>query len=93
MKRPKPVIVTKVDAILCFSCLDTVYSRARHDFRSCSCGNVSIDGGFDYTKISWRPGSLFEQFNVEVIASKQQLWNDWSTGADIYGVIPNSKGT
>ena len=37
-----------VNAIQCPRCGDTIYSRTRHDYRSCSCGSVSIDGGFDY---------------------------------------------
>ena len=26
-------------------CGDTIFSRTRHDFRSCYCGNLSVDGG------------------------------------------------
>ena len=36
--------------IKCLKCLDTIQSFDRHDFKWCSCGNVFIDGGFDYIR-------------------------------------------
>jgi hypothetical protein len=47
------------DAIHCLSCDDVIYSVMRHDFRSCTCGSVSIDGGRDYTSISYKPNSSY----------------------------------
>jgi len=32
-------------AILCKRCNETIESKEDHDFRTCSCGAVSIDGG------------------------------------------------
>ena len=40
-----------VKAIKCLKCKDVIYSRAIHDFRWCSCGNMAVDGGFSYLKI------------------------------------------
>lgn len=34
-----------INAIKCLMCGDTIFSRTSHDFRSCYCGNVSVDGG------------------------------------------------
>lgn len=34
-----------INASKCLMCGDIVFSRARHDFRSCYCGNLSVDGG------------------------------------------------
>jgi hypothetical protein len=34
----------------CLKCNDVVRSRNRHDFRSCKCGNLSVDGGSCYSK-------------------------------------------
>ena len=31
----------------CPNCLDDLYSNARHDLTSCSCGWFEVDGGFD----------------------------------------------
>jgi hypothetical protein len=34
----------------CLVCLDVLVSLEQHDFNSCSCGNLSVDGGKAYTK-------------------------------------------
>lgn len=38
----------------CLECGDVVESKTRHDFKTCSCGNLSVDGGHDYLKRSAR---------------------------------------
>ena len=38
----------KRNAIKCNHCGDVIESTHRHDFKSCSCGTVSVDGGKDY---------------------------------------------
>jgi tRNA(Ile2) C34 agmatinyltransferase TiaS len=40
----------------CDMCNEEVESKFRHDFRSCSCNNISVDGGKDYIKRSWGGG-------------------------------------
>jgi hypothetical protein len=37
-------------AIFCKHCKNIIYSRSRHDYRSCDCGKCSIDGGFSYSR-------------------------------------------
>lgn len=39
-----------VNAVLCLRCGTVAASYHRHDFRTCLCGEVAVDGGFDY----WR---------------------------------------
>lgn len=34
----------------CTHCLQVVESKYRHDFRSCKCGAIHVDGGKDYIK-------------------------------------------
>lgn len=77
---------TQVDAIVCDSCGDTIFSRARHDMRWCTCENVGIDGGFDYFKVS---GNLtrFKRVRITVMASKNQLYDDWNKNINKYGII------
>lgn len=75
----------KIYAIKCLDCGDTVYSRARHDFRSCSCGNVFIDGGFDYTWIGVK--GPYEHKEIEIATTKEILYDDWATGKDKFGLI------
>jgi predicted phosphodiesterase len=36
--------------IRCKKCGDIIESKTRHDFRTCSCGAVAVDGGCDYLK-------------------------------------------
>jgi hypothetical protein len=38
------------NAAKCLSCGDVLESKYRHDFMTCSCGCVSVDGGMDYIK-------------------------------------------
>lgn len=40
----------------CLKCGDIIESIDRHDYIQCSCGNISIDGGKDYLKRSYRDG-------------------------------------
>jgi hypothetical protein len=36
----------------CRKCGDIVWSTHRHDFTRCSCGAISLDGGYDYSRTS-----------------------------------------
>lgn len=40
------------NAAHCLDCGDTIRSRNRHDFVTCSCGNISVDGGSWYARRS-----------------------------------------
>lgn len=42
----------------CRNCNTTIESRHRHDFVSCQCGSIFVDGGNDY----WRAGGSAENF-------------------------------
>lgn len=42
--------------IACPRCGDEVYSNSRHDFESCLCGAVFIDGGWDYKRVGYDEG-------------------------------------
>ena len=44
----EPIIVR--NAARCRACGDVVESRHRHDYRTCSCGKVSVDGGHAYLR-------------------------------------------
>lgn len=35
---------------MCADCGDHIASFNRHDYRSCKCGNISVDGGVDYLR-------------------------------------------
>ena len=43
--------------IQCKLCGDIIESKHRHDFVTCKCGNLSIDGGLDeYTWMNFKQG-------------------------------------
>ena len=55
MTKPKSKEAKKemtIIAIKCKKCNHIIWSRHRHDYRSCKCGAVAIDGGRDYTKVN-----------------------------------------
>ena len=42
------------NAAVCGVCGEYIRSNNRHDFKTCSCGNVSVDGGSWYAKRSFK---------------------------------------
>lgn len=38
------------NAIQCKKCGDIIESTYRHDYKTCSCGSCSVDGGHDYLR-------------------------------------------
>jgi hypothetical protein len=39
-----------LNAVLCDLCNVVIWSGDRHEFRTCECGNISVDGGLDYLR-------------------------------------------
>lgn len=39
-----------INRAVCNKCYEAVASVHRHDFKTCSCGNLSVDGGHDYPR-------------------------------------------
>lgn len=42
------------NAVRCNYCNSVIESTHRHDYKTCECGHVSVDGGKDYKKRLWR---------------------------------------
>lgn len=42
------------NAIKCVNCGDVIESKYTHDFKYCSCGTVSVDGGLSYLRRSYK---------------------------------------
>lgn len=38
------------NAVICNKCDDFIFSKHRHDFVSCKCGNICVDGGQEYLR-------------------------------------------
>lgn len=81
---------TVVTAVQCPKCKAKIYSRAVHDYHSCPCGHVSVDGGFDYFKVACTTAaeapSVTEQIPLLTV-SKKDLYDDWALEKNKYGVI------
>ena len=62
-KMKKIIIINRV---LCEKCNDIVVSNSNHDFVSCHCGNISIDGGKYYLKRSWENDPNFIELSEQI---------------------------
>ena len=49
----------KRNAAQCLKCGDVIESRYRHDFQTCSCGALSVDGGKDEPRRVYEDESQF----------------------------------
>lgn len=81
-----------VMAVVCPLCGDTIYSRARHDFHFCYCGNLFVDGGQEYLRF----GAIVDinkikQLTTEINCDKKQLYDDWNKDINNYGWIRDEK--
>ena len=77
----------KVSAIQCNDCRDIIYSRARHDFRWCTCKNCAIDGGLDYLRVI---GDGYKMKSLVIESTKEELYNDWNNSKDLFGLVSNT---
>lgn len=51
------------NAVRCRSCATVIISDHRHDYVTCPCGKVSVDGGRDYLKRATRNGGDYEELS------------------------------
>lgn len=54
------------NAARCTNCGDEIESKHRHDYRTCSCGNLSVDGGKDYIRRGFREENSFDELSEEI---------------------------
>ena len=86
----------KIKALKCPVCEDLIFSRALHDYRSCSCGAIAIDGGLTpYNKITWDGDKVdptkLEWIEIKIKESKKEIYNDWNKRIDKLGLIKKSE--
>lgn len=48
-----PGEIVHLNKIKCDACQDEIESTHVHDFRSCKCGRVFVDGGHEYRRTGW----------------------------------------
>jgi hypothetical protein len=57
------------NGVECLKCGDVLYSVYCHDFHTCKCGKVAVDGGRDYLKISGNVGE-WRQITFDLVENK-----------------------
>lgn len=53
-----------VNRIRCKHCGDIIESHTTHDFKACSCGTVSVDGGHDYLRRGVKKQEDYQELSV-----------------------------
>lgn len=53
------------NALFCHKCENVIYSKYRHDFQTCRCESISIDGGKDYIKVSAMSNAEYEHVTID----------------------------
>ena len=55
------VIINKAQ---CLKCKDIIESKHVHDYKTCSCGNLSVDGGLEYCKRNCQDFLAYKEMSV-----------------------------
>ena len=76
----------KITARRCPNCKDVLYSRAQHDFRTCGCGDTSVDGGPGVERTIYKK-EIPENVELDVNVTKDQLYDDWNNRINKYGIV------
>jgi len=50
----------------CLDCGDLIFSAHRHDFQTCSCENLSVDGGMDYIRRAYATDANIQEMSLEL---------------------------
>jgi hypothetical protein len=61
------------NAIRCLSCETVIESKSRHDFVTCPCGRVSVDGGLEYNRILWKGDEGLTYENLAVYETPEEV--------------------
>lgn len=59
--EPKPGFL---NAAKCLKCGDVIQSRFRHEYVSCKCGDISVDGGTSYIKRSFTEAAQWQEIRT-----------------------------
>lgn len=51
------------NTIKCLKCGDVIYSAHVHDYKTCKCGAVAVDGGSEYLK---RTGTSYQELSIVI---------------------------
>ena len=60
----------------CLLCTMEIESKDRHDFRSCRCGALSVDGGKDYLRRLYKEDDQWEETSkIEEVPDPEDDYN------------------
>lgn len=54
-----------VNKVRCKKCDEIIESKSTYDFKTCKCGSISIDGGKEYQKVSWKSDNPAKRSSAE----------------------------
>ena len=61
------------NAIKCNPCGDIIESESTHDFKTCSCGRVSVDGGHEYLKRCFQKEGDYGELSETVLTLDEAI--------------------
>jgi len=61
------------NAAKCLQCGDVVESTHVRDFKTCSCGSLSVDGGLEYTRRLFITRNSYDELSMYTQRSKREL--------------------
>ena len=79
-----------IKAYRCKKCEDVIFSRAKHDYRSCSCGAIAVNGGIEFFRVTSR-NQFPETVALDLDITKEELYADWNSRKDEFGWIKSGK--
>lgn len=57
----------------CAKCGQIIFSRSRHDFVSCKCGALSVDGGMEYQRIVGNLDNMIDRSMYIPLKAKEDI--------------------
>ncbi|CAB4142583.1 hypothetical protein UFOVP434_21 [uncultured Caudovirales phage] len=68
----------KINKTRCKRCNTTITSSHRHDFRTCPCGAISVDGGKDYLRRAWQSSLGTKDELIEELSEYYEENTEWT---------------
>ena len=69
----------------CLKCGDKIISKYRNDYITCSCGNVSVDGGLDYCRRVFKDMETWIDTSILEDDTSKQFYKE-TIGGDVNNV-------
>jgi len=90
--------MTKVivsNSVKCKSCQEVIYSASVHDYKSCKCRNIAVDGGTSYLRrvgnpLGYKDLSIEieeESLNRVIDTAQEMVDTGRNTRGIVYGVL------